>query len=89
MVGEDFHKPLHLLVAYGYCAFEDDIRVDPSDSTDGRPTDTIITSSELFVGLCVDRSEVIDEGPNHATAPSFGALCWGYMPPIFWHSLGL
>ena len=81
MVGGDFQKPLHLLAAYGYCAFEDDVRIDPSDVTDGRPTDAIITFSELFVGRCVDRPEVTNEGPDHAVAPSFGVLCWVYVCP--------
>ena len=52
MVGGDFQKPLHLLVTYGYCAFEDNVCVDPSDAADGRHTDVIITFSELFVGPC-------------------------------------
>ena len=81
MEGGDFQKPLHLLVAYGYCAFEDDVCVDPLDVVDGRPTNAIITFSELFVGPCVDRSEIINEGPDHVTAPSVGVLCLGYMPP--------
>ena len=81
MVGGDFQEPLHLLVVYGYCVFEDDINVDQLDSADGRPTDAIITFLELFVRPCVDQPEVIDEGHDHAAAPYFGVLCWGYMPP--------
>ena len=81
MVGGDFQKPLHLLVAYGYYAFKGDVRVDPSDVADERPIDAIITFSELFVGPCIDRSEVIDEGSDHAEAHSLGVLCWGYEPP--------
>ena len=81
MVGGDFQKPLHLLVAYGYCAFEGDVRVDPSDAPDERPIDAIITFFELFVVPYVDRSEVIDEGPDHAEAHSLGVMCWGYVTP--------
>ena len=81
MVGGDFQKPVQLLVAYGYCVFGDDACVDPSDALDGRPVYTNITFSELFVLPCVDLPKVMDEGPNHATTPFFGVLCWGYMPP--------
>ena len=66
MMGGDFKKPLHLLFACGYCALEDDTCVNPLDATDGRPTDATITFLELFVEPCVDRSEIIDEGPDHA-----------------------
>ena len=54
MVGGDFQMPLHLLVAYGYYAFEDDICVDTSDAAYGRPIDAILTFSELFVRPSVD-----------------------------------
>ena len=74
MVGGDFQKPLHLPVAYGYCAFEDDVLADPSDATGGRPTDVIITFLEVFIEPCVDRSEVIDEGPDHVIAPYLEVL---------------
>ena len=40
-----------------------------------RPIDAIVTFSELFVGPCVDLSEVIDEGSDHAAAPSFRVMC--------------
>ena len=75
MMRGDFQKPLHLLVAYRYYVFEDEACVDPLDVADGRPTDATITFSELFVGPCVDQPEIIDEGPDHAAAPSLGALC--------------
>ena len=48
--------------------FEDDIYVDPFGVLDGRPNYADITFSELFAGPCVDRSEVLDEGPDYATA---------------------
>ena len=51
MVGGDFQEPLHILVAYGYCVFEDDVNVDPLDSADGRPTDAIITFWNSSLGL--------------------------------------
>ena len=75
MVGGDFQKPLKLLASYEDYAFEDDICVDPSDVADGRPTDTIIAFSELFVRPCVDRPEVMDEGFDYVVAPFFGVLC--------------
>ena len=75
MMGGDFQKPLHLLVAYGYCAFEDDVFVDPLDAANGRHTDAIITFLELFVGPYVDRPRIIDKGPDHATASYVGILC--------------
>ena len=80
MVGGDFQKPLQLLSAYGYCGFEDDDCVNPSDAADGRPTDAIITFSEFFIWPCVDRPKVMDEGPDYVVAPVFEVLCWGYVP---------
>ena len=61
--------------------FEDDACVNPSDVVDGRPTDAIITFSESFVRPSVDRPEVMYEGLDYAAAPSFGVMCWGYVPP--------
>ena len=75
MVDGNFQKPLHRLVAYGYCVFEDDACGDPSDAVNGRPTDAIITFSKSFVKPWVDWSEVMYEGPDYAVAPSFGVLC--------------
>ena len=69
MVGGNFQKPLQPLVAYGYCVFEGVACVDPSNASNGRPTYTNITFSELFVGPCVDRTEVMDKGPDYAAAP--------------------
>ena len=51
MVGGDFQKPLQLLVAYGYCVFEDVVYVDPSDALDGRLTYANITFLEFLLGL--------------------------------------
>ena len=82
MVGGDFQEPMHLLVAYGYCAFKDDVCVDPSDAADGRPTDAIITFSELFIRPCVDRLEVIDEGRDHAENPFFWSSVIGLRAPL-------
>ena len=71
MVGGDFHKPLQPLVAYGYCMFEDVVCVDPSNAPDGKPTYTIVTFLELFVGSYVDRLKIMDEGPDYATTSFF------------------
>ena len=48
--------------------FKDDIYVDPSSVLDGRPNYANITFSELFVRLCVDQPEVMDEEPDYVTA---------------------
>ena len=82
MMGGGFQKPLQLLAAYGYCAFEDDVCVIPSDAPYGWPTYANIPLSELFVGPCGDQPEVTDEGPDYSAAPVLGVLCWGYMPPM-------
>ena len=74
MTGGDFQKPLQLLAAYGYCAFEDDVCVNSLDAPYGRPTYTNITFLELFTGHCIDQPEVVDEEPDYATAPVFGVL---------------
>ena len=55
--------------------FEDDVYVNPSDAPYGRPTYANITFSELFVGPCAGRSEVIDEVPDYAATPVFRVLC--------------
>ena len=81
MMGGDFQKPLHLLVSYGYCAFEGDVRVDPLDIADGRPIDAFITFLALFVGPCVVRPEIIDERLDHDVTPYVGVLCCGCVPP--------
>ena len=81
MMDGDFQKPLQLLAAYRYCAFEDDVYVNPSDAPYGRPTYAKITFLELFIGPCIDRPEVVDERPDYAAAPGFGVLCWGYVAP--------
>ena len=77
MMGRDLQKPLQLLAAYGYCALEDDVCVNPSDDPYGRPTYANISFLELFVEPCVDRPEAVDEGPDYTAAPVFGVLCWG------------
>ena len=41
---------------------------DPSGVLDGRPNYANIAFSELFNGCRADRLEVIDEGPDYATA---------------------
>ena len=63
-----FQKFPQLFVANGYCVFEDNVCVDLSGVLDGRPNYTYITFSELFVGPCVDRLEVMDKGPDYATS---------------------
>ena len=54
MVGGDLRKSLQLLVAHGYCVFEDDVCVNPSGVLNGRPNYVDTTFVELFVGPCVD-----------------------------------
>ena len=100
MVGGDFQKSLQLFVAYGYYVFEDGVCVDPSNVLNGRPNYANITFSELFAGPSVDRPEVMDEGPDYATAllskfctgarcpPCVGARCPPPPPPC-WRLLGL
>ena len=63
-----FQKSLQLFVANGYCVFEDDACADLSGVLDGKPNYTYASFLELFVGPCVDRLEVMDEGPDYATA---------------------
>ena len=84
MMGGDFQKPLQLLAAYGYYAFEDDLCVNPSNSPYGRPTYANISFSEIFAGPFVDQPEVVDEGLDYPAAPIFGVLCWGYVSPLWW-----
>ena len=87
MVGGDFQKPMQSLIAYGYCVFEDDLCVDLSGASYGRPTFANITFSELFVGPCVDSSEVMDEGPDYAATPFFQSFVLGLCAPCvgaFW-----
>ena len=57
-----------LFVVNGYCVFEDDVCVDLLGILDGRPNYVDVPFSELFVGPCVDHPEVMDEGPDYATA---------------------
>ena len=66
--------PLQLFVANGYHVFEDDVCVDPSYASDGRPTYANITFSELFVGPCVDWPKVMDEGSDYML-PLFSEFC--------------
>ena len=69
MMGGNFHNPLHLLTAYGYCAFDDDICVNPSDAPYGRPTFANITFSKLFTGPSLYWPEVVDI--DYAATPVF------------------
>ena len=48
--------------------FEDDVCVDLSSVLDGKPNYANVPFSELFVGPCVDRPEVMAKGPDHVTA---------------------
>ena len=82
MVGGDFQKPLQLFVAYGCCVFEDDVRVNPSSVLDGRPNYANIAFSELFTWRCVDRLEVMDEGPDYATALLSEFCARARCPPV-------
>ena len=62
--------------------FEDDVCVDPSSALFGRPNYVNITFSELFVGRCVDRSEVMDEGPDYATTLLSEFCAGARCPPV-------
>ena len=66
---EQFQKSLQLFVVNGYCVFEDDVYVDRSIVLDGRPNCANITFLGLFVGPCVDWSEVMDKWHDYATPP--------------------
>ena len=57
-----FHKSLQLFVANGYYLFEDDVCVD----LDGKTNHANVPFSKLFVGPFIDRSKVMDEGPDYA-----------------------
>ena len=48
--------------------FEDDVCVDLSGVLIGKPNYANIRFSKLFLGPCVDRHEVIEEGPDYGTA---------------------
>ena len=63
-----FQKSLQLFVANGYCVFEDDACADLSGVLDGKPNYAYASFSELFAGPYVDRPEVMDKGPDYATA---------------------
>ena len=45
--------------------FEDDVCVNLSGVLNGRPSYANITFLGLFVGLYVDRPEVLDKGPDY------------------------
>ena len=62
--------------------FEDDVCVDPSCALDGRPNYANITFSELFVGRCVDRLKVMEEGPDYATALLLEFCVGARCPPV-------
>ena len=49
-----FQKCLQLFVAYGYCVFEYDIRVDLPDVLDGKPDYANAHISEFVARACVD-----------------------------------
>ena len=46
--------------------FEDDACVDLSGILDGKPNHANVPFLELFVVPCIDRPEVMDEGPDYA-----------------------
>ena len=48
--------------------FEEDVSVALSGVLDSRPNYANVTFSKLFVEPCVDRSKVMDEGSDYATA---------------------
>ena len=47
--------------------FKDDVCVDLSGVLYGKPNYANVPFSKLFVGPCVDRPEVMAEGPDHVT----------------------
>ena len=57
-----FQRSLQLFVVNGYCVFEDDVCADLSGVLDRKPNYANAPFSGLFVGPCMDRSEVMDEG---------------------------
>ena len=63
-----FQKSLQLLVANGYCVFEDDICVNLSSVLDGNPNYANVPLAELFARPCVGQPEVLDRGLDYATA---------------------
>ena len=68
--------------------FEDDVCVDLSGVLDGRPNYTNITFSELFVGPCVDQSEVMDKGSDYATTLLLEFCTGTRCPPVLTPSGG-
>ena len=78
-----FQKSLQLFIVNGYCVFEDDVCVDLSGVLDGRPNYANITFSELFIGPCIDRSEVMDKGRGLIMLlPSFQSSMMGLGAPL-------
>ena len=82
MVGGDFQKSMQLFFGYGYYVFKGDASVDPSGVLDGRPNCANVTFLELFVGPCVDNTEVTDEGPDNSTALLLEFCVGARCPPV-------
>ena len=64
-----FQKSLKLLVAYGYCVFEQDICVDLPNVLDGKPDYANAPLLEFVARACVDRPKVLDGKPGYANSP--------------------
>ena len=62
--------------------FEDNVCVDLLGVLDRRPNNANITFSELFVGPCIDRPEVMDKGPDYATALILEFCVRARCPPV-------
>ena len=62
--------------------FEDNVCVDLSCVLDGMPTCTDVPFSRLFVGPCVDWSEVMDEGPDYAATLLSEFCARARSPPV-------
>ena len=77
-----FQNSLQLFVVNGYCVFEDDVSVDLSGVLDSRPNYANVTFSKLFVGPCVDRPEVMDEGHDYSTALLLEFYAEARCPPV-------
>ena len=58
--------------------FEEDVCVD----LDGKPNYANITFSELFARRCVDQPEVMDKGPDYATALILEFCAGARCPPM-------
>ena len=82
MMKGDFQKSLQLLVAYGYCVFEEDACVNLSGVLDRKPNYDNALFSKLFTRPCIGWPGIMNEGLSYATA-LLSELCVGAScPPV-------